>query len=59
MKGTVDQPAEEPIFRAIGGCEIRISNPCCLVVFGAYGDLAKRKLYGTILWLIDEEAAKN
>ena len=51
MKGTIDQPAEEPIFRAIGGCEIRISNPCCLVVFGAYGDLAKRKLIPSLYLL--------
>jgi hypothetical protein len=43
MKGTIDQPAEEPIFRAIGGCEIRISNPCCLVVFGAVEEITKTK----------------
>lgn len=30
--------------RETGGCEIEISSPFCLVIFGASGDLAKRKI---------------
>lgn len=44
MKETVEQQNMEPIYRFIGGCEIKIPSPYCLVIFGAYGDLAKRKL---------------
>jgi glucose-6-phosphate 1-dehydrogenase len=28
----------------MNSCEVEIPNPCCLVIFGASGDLAKRKL---------------
>lgn len=31
-------------YRTIGGCEIELPIPSCLVIFGASGDLAKRKL---------------
>ncbi|MBI3399301.1 MAG: glucose-6-phosphate dehydrogenase [Deltaproteobacteria bacterium] len=34
----------DPTYQKIGGCEIEIPNPCCLIIFGASGDLTKRKL---------------
>jgi glucose-6-phosphate 1-dehydrogenase len=36
--------ATSPVFRSFGSCNIEISNPCCLVIFGGHGDLSKRKL---------------
>jgi glucose-6-phosphate 1-dehydrogenase len=34
----------EPIYKSITGCFIQIPHPCCLVIFGATGDLTHRKL---------------
>jgi len=34
----------EPVFKSIAGCFIQIPPPCCLVIFGATGDLTHRKL---------------
>ena len=34
----------EPAYKRIGGCDIEPPNPCCFVIFGASGDLTKRKL---------------
>jgi glucose-6-phosphate 1-dehydrogenase len=51
MKESVENPDAEPMYRAIGGCEIKISSPCCLIVFGAYGDLAKKKLIPSLYLL--------
>src|SRR3989304_8414408 len=31
-------------YRTVGGCEIEMPIPSCLVIFGASGDLSKRKL---------------
>ncbi|MFQ5887277.1 MAG: glucose-6-phosphate dehydrogenase [Candidatus Hydrothermarchaeales archaeon] len=31
-------------YRRVGECDIEIPSPCCLVIFGASGDLTKRKL---------------
>jgi glucose-6-phosphate 1-dehydrogenase len=31
-------------FTAVGVCEIEVPRPCCFVIFGATGDLARRKL---------------
>ncbi len=31
-------------FRIITECETEVPKPCCLVIFGASGDLTKRKL---------------
>ena len=31
-------------FRTVNTCETDIPEPCCLIIFGASGDLAKRKL---------------
>ena len=33
-----------PVYRTIDRCEMEIPTSCCLVIFGASGDLAKRKL---------------
>jgi len=33
-----------PLYKTVNSCEIAVSKPCCLVIFGAEGDLAKRKL---------------
>lgn len=44
LKEIVEQIGVEPTFRSIGGCEIKIPSPYCLVIFGAYGDLARKKL---------------
>ncbi|HSB05650.1 MAG TPA: glucose-6-phosphate dehydrogenase [Thermodesulfobacteriota bacterium] len=34
----------EQIYRTIGNCDVEIPPPCCLIIFGASGDLTKRKL---------------
>ncbi len=41
-----EAPAIEtsPGFRTIGVCQIEIAPPTCIVIFGAYGDLTRRKL---------------
>ena len=44
MEENGKQIVTEPIYRTIGGCAIEISRPYCLVIFGGYGDLSKRKL---------------
>jgi glucose-6-phosphate 1-dehydrogenase len=31
-------------YRSVAGCEIQVPPPCCVVILGAYGDLARRKL---------------
>src|SRR4030065_1513851 len=51
MEEIIKLPDLETTYRAIGGCEIEISSPCCLVVFGAYGDLAKGKLIPSLYLL--------
>ncbi len=33
-----------PLYKNVNNCEIEVPGPCCLVIFGASGDLAKRKL---------------
>ncbi len=32
------------LFKTVNNCEIEVPKPCCLIIFGASGDLAKRKL---------------
>ncbi|MEW6571593.1 MAG: glucose-6-phosphate dehydrogenase [Nitrospirota bacterium] len=39
---------KDKTFRTIEGCEIEVSGPSCLIVFGGAGDLAKRKLIPSI-----------
>ncbi len=34
----------EPVYRTFGTCSIEVPPPCGVVIFGASGDLAKRKL---------------
>jgi len=41
----------KPIYQVIGSCEIEISRPFCLVIFGAAGDLTKRKLLPSVYHL--------
>jgi glucose-6-phosphate 1-dehydrogenase len=33
-----------PSYKTVNGCEIEVPKPCCLVIFGASGDLTRRKL---------------
>src|ERR1700687_4404470 len=33
-----------PLYKTVNNCEIEVPKPCCLVIFGASGDLARRKL---------------
>ncbi|MEW6586819.1 MAG: glucose-6-phosphate dehydrogenase [Nitrospirota bacterium] len=45
----ISEPSEkEKTFRTIEGCELEISGPSSLIVFGGAGDLAKRKLIPSI-----------
>ena len=41
---TASQGKTEPVYRIPGLCAIEISGPCGLVIFGASGDLTKRKI---------------
>jgi glucose-6-phosphate 1-dehydrogenase len=34
----------EPVYRTLGACEVRIPDPCGLIIFGASGDLTQRKI---------------
>ncbi|MDH4268142.1 MAG: glucose-6-phosphate dehydrogenase (NADP(+)), partial [Deltaproteobacteria bacterium] len=34
----------EPVYRTLGACEVKIPGPCGLIIFGASGDLTKRKI---------------
>jgi glucose-6-phosphate 1-dehydrogenase len=38
-------------YRTINACEIEMPGPCCLVIFGASGDLTKRKLMPALFHL--------
>jgi len=40
-----------PHMRTVNSCEIDIPEACCLVIFGASGDLAKRKLLPSLFHL--------
>ncbi|HEX8948375.1 MAG TPA: glucose-6-phosphate dehydrogenase [Dissulfurispiraceae bacterium] len=40
-----------PEYKAFGACEVKIAKPCCLVIFGASGDLTKRKLMPSLYHL--------
>ena len=33
-----------PLYRTVNSCQIEIAKPCGLVIFGASGDLTRRKL---------------
>jgi len=34
----------KPFYKTISGCLVQIPSPCCLIIFGATGDLTHRKL---------------
>jgi glucose-6-phosphate 1-dehydrogenase len=51
MENLKNLSEEEPRYQIIGSCEIEISRPFCLVIFGAAGDLAKRKLIPAVYHL--------
>lgn len=38
------QMKKQGVYRTLGTCDVEIPNPCGLVIFGASGDLTKRKL---------------
>jgi glucose-6-phosphate 1-dehydrogenase len=40
----MNRDTTNPLYRTVNSCEIEIPRPCCLVIFGASGDLTKRKL---------------
>ena len=44
MAETVQHVEIRPAFRTIGTCEIEIPPPACIVIFGGFGDLTRRKL---------------
>lgn len=44
MHGKNDEMNTQAVFRTLGSCEIRIPNPCGFIIFGASGDLTKRKI---------------
>jgi len=45
------QMKKQRVYRALGTCDVEIPNPCCLVIFGASGDLTKRKLIPSLYHL--------
>jgi glucose-6-phosphate 1-dehydrogenase len=40
-----------PIYRTVNSCEIEVPRPCGLIIFGASGDLTKRKLMPSLYHL--------
>ncbi len=44
----------QPQFHTFGACEIEILSPFCLIIFGASGDLAKRKLMPALYHLFED-----
>ncbi len=38
----------EPVYRTTGTCAVEIPEPCGLIIFGASGDLAKRKIFPSV-----------
>ncbi len=40
----IERTSDEPEYRVVESCEIEIPQPCAFVIFGASGDLTKRKL---------------
>jgi len=46
--GTASQRETEPVYRTTGPCAIKIPGPCGLVIFGASGDLTKRKILPSV-----------
>jgi len=40
----VDQLKAEPAYQTFGNCDIKVPSPCGLIIFGASGDLTRRKI---------------
>ena len=40
-----------PLYRTVNSCEIEVPKPCGLVIFGASGDLTRRKLMPSLYHL--------
>jgi glucose-6-phosphate 1-dehydrogenase len=55
MEQADDSLRSEPRYQIIGSCEIEIARPFCLVIFGAAGDLTKRKLIPAIYHLFKDK----
>jgi glucose-6-phosphate 1-dehydrogenase len=51
MKPILEDLNLTPQYQRFGSCEIEIARPFCLVIFGAAGDLTKRKLIPAIYHL--------
>jgi len=45
---TASRGGAEPVYRTAGPCAIKIPGPCGLVIFGASGDLTKRKILPSV-----------
>ncbi len=48
MKPILENLNLKPQYQRFGSCEIEIARPFCLVIFGAAGDLTKKKLIPAI-----------
>lgn len=51
MKQATESSGSGLRYQTIGACEIEIARPFCLVIFGAAGDLTKRKLLPAVYHL--------
>src|SRR5512140_101968 len=51
MDDSLDQETQEQAFHRIENCELEVPRPVGLVIFGASGDLAKRKLFPSLFRL--------
>lgn len=51
MKPLLEDFSLKPQYQRFGSCEIEIAQPFCLVIFGAAGDLTRRKLLPAIYHL--------
>jgi glucose-6-phosphate 1-dehydrogenase len=51
VKPILEDFMHQPLYQRIGSCEIEISKPFGLIIFGGAGDLAKRKLIPSLYHL--------
>jgi glucose-6-phosphate 1-dehydrogenase len=49
------QMKTKPVYRALGNCDVKVPDPCGLVIFGASGDLTKRKIIPSLYRLHQSE----
>ncbi|HZV47885.1 MAG TPA: glucose-6-phosphate dehydrogenase [Thermodesulfovibrionales bacterium] len=54
MENSNEQIESQPQFHTFGACEIEILRSFCLIIFGASGDLAKRKLMPALYHLFED-----